>query len=759
MKFAAIAIVLGAAGATQAQVSGFSDMFRMLKRDGKLFYKQDLSAELKQPPPKVSPMPAQPDDTKVLELVHYGEITVKGSQIELSDGAEILARGFRCLADSIKGDSSTEIYTCSGNVRIIGVDETISGESVTINLKNKTFFATYGKAQIKPNLLNNQLKSDAFLSGKEASGSSKKIFGKDTSFTTCDFVVPHFHLDAQSSTIQPSKEAILRKVKIVVLGKTIVTLPILWIPLGERSFKYLPQVGQSADEGFYVKNIYGFPMRGEDRGAVRLDYMSKLGVGIGANYYYRNATMNGITKIYSVTGNLKTMTINNQHEQRFKWGKLTLDNDIQQNNYLTAPSSTLVSTRAQLKFPRFTTLTFNQQKQSSSGFNNSNQTITLSDARQWGKTSTTVDMTLNRSGSSSGSTGSSRQTMDLRLSGNRDVKKGVFSLEYQRTIPIGEVTNFFPSSDKTPVLSFRTDSTKIFGADSFKTLPFRTEFSVGEYLDPILKRRVSRGMFDFNINRSIRDKGPWKWDFNGGFKQNVYSDDTAQYRIAIASGASYSLGKKLGINFRYSSLRPFGYSPLAIDRTGTSDMSTMDLSFMKNSKSSFGIQTGYDFVRSGKGEIAWQQVGLRSEYRVGSAFSFRTLSTYDTFRTKWSNIRLDSVWQSPLLLASVSARYDAIQSKWASVSAFIEGIEIGKTKFGTALNYNGYTKKFDSQQYNIIYDLHCAEAVFTVSDFGSGFRSGREIGFFIRLKSIPVDSGFGRGRLGNALGSGSGRDF
>ena len=521
----------------------------------------------------------------------------------------------------------------------------------------------------------------------------------------------------------------------------------------------MPQVGQSADEGIYVKNIYGFPMRGEDRGAVRLDYMSKLGVGIGANYYYRNATMNGITKIYSVTGNLKTMTINNQHEQRFKWGKLTLDNDIQQNNYLTAPSSTLVSTRAQLKFPRFTTLTFNQQKQSSSGFNNSNQTITLSDARQWGKTSTTVDMTLNRSGSSSGSTGSSRQTMDLRLSGNRDVKKGVFSLEYQRTIPIGEVTNFFPSSDKTPVLSFRTDSTKIFGADSFKTLPFRTEFSVGEYLDPILKRRVSRGMFDFNINRSIRDKGPWKWDFNGGFKQNVYSDDTAQYRIAIASGASYSLGKKLGINFRYSSLRPFGYSPLAIDRTGTSDMSTMDLSFMKNSKSSFGIQTGYDFVRSGKGEIAWQQVGLRSEYRVGSAFSFRTLSTYDTFRTKWSNIRLDSVWQSPLLLASVSARYDAIQSKWASVSAFIEGIEIGKTKFGTALNYNGYTKKFDSQQYNLIYDLHCAEAVFTVSDFGSGFRSGREIGFFIRLKSIPVDSGFGRGRLGNALGSGSGRDF
>jgi hypothetical protein len=755
MKFAAIGIVIGAAAASQAQVGAFQDLFKMLKREGKITYTQDLSAEQK-PTPKVSPLPKQPDDEKILEIVQYGDFSAKGDEIELTDGAEIRARGFHCLADTIKGNKATEIYTCSGNVRIIGVDETIVGESITINLKNKTFFATYGKAQIKPNLLNNQLKSDAFISAKEASGSSKKIFTKDSLFTTCDFVVPHFHFDSQSGTIEPSKEVILKKVKIVILGKTIITLPILWIPLGERSFKYLPQVGQSADEGFYIKNNYGFPMRGEDRGAVRLDYMSKLGLGLGANYYYRNKDMNGITRIYSVFGTSKTTTINNQHEQRFNWGKLTLDNDIQQNNYLTAPSSALVSTRAQLKFPRFTTFTFNQQKQSSSGFSNFNQTMTLSDSRRWGKTSTTLDMTLNRGGSSSGS---SRETMDLRFSGNRDVKKGILSLEYQRTIPIGDVTNFFPSSDKTPVLSFRTDSSKLFGADSFKSMPFRTEFSIGEYLDPILKKRVSRGMFDFNINRNIRDQGPWKWDFNGGFKQNVYSDDTAQYHIGVGSGVSYSLGKKLGINFRYASLRPFGYSPLAIDRTGTSDMATMDLSFMKNSRSSFGLQTGYDFVRSGKSEIPWQQVGIRSEYRLGNAFSFRSLSTYDTFRTKWSNFRLDSVWQSPSILASISARYDGIQSKWASIGAFIEGIEIGKTRIGTALNYNGYTKKFDSQQYNIVYDLHCAEAVFTISDFGTGFRSGREIGFFIRLKSIPTNSGFGRGRLGNALGSGSGRDF
>ena len=759
MKFAAIGIVLGAVTSSQAQLAGFSDMFQMLRKSGKITYKQDLSAEKKMPL-VVKPLPAQEDNPNQLEVLHYGAISTKGDEVELSDGAEILIHGFRCLAENIKGNKVTEVFTCSGDVRIIGTDETIVGESVTINFKNKTFFATYGKAQIKPNLLQNQLTGDAFISGKEAYGSSKKIFANDSIFTTCDFKVPHFHLDAQSSTIEPNKEAILKKVKVIVLGKTIIELPILWIPLGDRSFKYLPQVGQSADEGFYIKNTYGFPMKGEDRGAVRLDYMSKLGVGVGANYYYRNKDMNGIAKVYGVFGPAKTFTINNQHEQRMKWGTLTLDNDIQQNNYLTAPGSRLTNTRLQLKLPKFTTFTFNDQQQATAGFSSFNQTLSVNDVRQWKRTNTTVDLTLNHGGGNSGgSTSSERETMDVKLAGSRDVGSGIVSLEYQRTIPIGNVTNFFPGADKTPELSFRSDNVKLFGPDSFKTLPFRTEVSIGEYLDPLTKKRFSKGSFDYSFSRSTRDRGNWKWDFNGDFKQNMYSDDSAQYKITLGSGLTYALGKKFTVNMRYSSMRPFGYSPLAMDRSGTSDMATMDLSWMKNSKSSFGIQTGYDFVRSGQGDIAWQQVGIRSEYRLGNAFNFRTLSTYDTFRSSWSNVRIDSVWQTPSLMTSISARYDAYAHAWASVAAYIDGIKYGKTRIGTTLNFNGYTRRFDSQQYNMIYDLHCAEAVFSLSDYGTGFRSGREIGFFIRLKAIPVDSNFGRGRLGNALGSGSGRDF
>ena len=147
---------------------------------------------------------------------------------------------------------------------------------------------------------------------------------------------------------------------------------------------------------------------------------------------------------------------------------------------------------------------------------------------------------------------------------------------------------------------------------------------------------------------------------------------------------------------------------------------------------------------------------IRDRYKLGNAFSFRTLTSYDPFTQAWSNLRLDTTWQTPSLNATIGARYDGLRHTWASVNAYLDGLEIGKTRFGTTLNFNGYTGRFDSQQYNMVYDLHCAEAIITVQDFGSGFRAGREIGFFIRLKAIPFDSSFGRGRLGQMLGTGSG---
>jgi len=73
------------------------------------------------------------------------------------------------------------------------------------------------------------------------------------------------------------------------------------------------------------------------------------------------------------------------------------------------------------------------------------------------------------------------------------------------------------------------------------------------------------------------------------------------------------------------------------------------------------------------------------------------------------------------------------------------------------LAYNGYLKKFEEKHFSFIYDLHCAEAVLQVRESNVGFRSGREIYFFIRIKAFPFDTPFGLTRRGAPIGTATGR--
>jgi hypothetical protein len=107
----------------------------------------------------------------------------------------------------------------------------------------------------------------------------------------------------------------------------------------------------------------------------------------------------------------------------------------------------------------------------------------------------------------------------------------------------------------------------------------------------------------------------------------------------------------------------------------------------------------------------------------------------------------------------LGARYDGIRKVWSSANLYVENIKIGRTSFSAILTYNGFTKQFDSQQYSFIYDLHCAEAILVYTQQNTGFRSGKDVALFIRLKAIPFDIPFGFGRRGQPLGSPGGVGF
>jgi hypothetical protein len=357
--------------------------------------------------------------------------------------------------------------------------------------------------------------------------------------------------------------------------------------------------------------------------------------------------------------------------------------------------------------------------------------------------------------------GEDSQRLDVNAQIQKEFNPATLAIQYQRSIPIGASPGLIANtSDETPVITLTSDARKLLGAAAGSSLPFQTALSWGDFEDSNPGGgHISRAYFDFNFNKVDNSQNRFKIDFNGDFHQGFYSDDTAQYVLGFGTNMRYDLGGTTGINLRYNYLRPYGYTPLEIDSTGYTNYSSADLNFKPYKYLLLGAQTGYDFSREQAHEVAWQQVSLRSEFQPAKYFLFRGLYTYDTFNSRWEDVRLDLTYIPGATQVTVGADYDPVTHYWTSITATVDNFKWGKLKTSLALSYDGALNQFDSEQYNFVYDLHCAEAVLTLQETNYGFNSGTSYSFFIRLKAFPFDSPFGSGTRGQSIGANSGPSF
>ncbi len=719
------------------------------------------------PPPKDSTLPPPQGEDRELRVLQAGRMTRTGQTLVVEGPAHVQFRGYDIFADRVEGDLDTEVFQLEGKVRLIGADAVVTGQTVQVRFKERTFRATDGEAELRPSFTKGRMLDDLYLGGKLTYGSEHEAFASDSYFTTCNLEHPHYAFDAARSVIRPGKRAILRDVRIEVLGRTIIRLPYLSIPLEDYSDRYLPDVGQSRDEGLYVKTHTGVPLRSSSTTLdARVDYYSKLGGGLGGDYQYDHAGTSGSIKLFGITGGPGTIDASNQHRQKF--GPLTLDvsNEYRRHNYLSSPDGTQLSTRGSLLYQQgggsTTRLSYQRSSNESPGFSYGMSSTSLSDQRTWSRAlRTTLDANLvaNQSSFSSG-TPTEREQLDVRFRGTQDLTRATAELEYVRSIPVGETTNFFSASDRTPVFTLKSTSQQLFGPKGTGLgFPFQTQLSMGEYVDARSRDRLSRGAFEFAFQRPDASKKRLTADVDGRFKQGIYSDDTAQYVVGMGANVRYKLGSDTGVNLRYNYLRPFGFSPLQIDRSGEYHQLGLDVNYRPARSVLLGAQTGYDLLDQQLASTPWQSVGVRAEFEPSKWLLFRAFSTYDTFQQGWSNIRMDLAYKPGATFVRATARYDGIRHTWGQVGLSVLDLKWGRLRASTDLVYNGYLKQFEARHFDFRYDLHCAEAVLQIIDNPLGFRSGREIQFFIRLKAFPFDTPFGTGRRGQSIGGGTGRDF
>ena len=709
--------------------------------------------------------PTSPQSSNEIRILKTGSVNRVGDIIKLGGSVHIQYRGYDLFANEIEGNVVSQVFTLIGSAKLITIDSVIEGEDITVDYLSRKYKVMNHRSELGPRLIQGITLSLIYASGEASDGSEDEIHLKHSDFTTCDKEHPHYSFHVADGVIRPEKRIIGRNVKLKLFGRTILNIPYLSIPLDTRRERNWPEVGRTPDQGYYVKTTWAIPINGNRSLDTYVDYFELLGLGLGGRFRYAGPKFTGFTRVYSLIGNTQSAEINIGHRQLFGAALASFETNYQQRNYLNAPQNTSWSTRASLTLPQGrnqTRFSYSRYSNESPTFGTVNQNIGVSDQRQFGiGLKTTLDVNYVSSKTTFAVSDPVQRTqVDVRFRGTQELRTIVAELEYQRSIPIGETANFFSSTDRTPVFTLRSDSGRLFGQDFQRRLPFQTEISVGEFANPGSSNHITRTFFDFQTSRSDPGSGRMGLSLQGRFRQSIYSDNTAQFATLINAAYRYSFSRDTGINFRYNFLRPRGFTPLSIDRLGSANLATIDVSFKVIRSLSIGSQSGYDFLEPSFAQgTHWQQVGVRSEWRPNDRFQLRGLSVYDPTIKKWSTTRLDAVYEVRDFYAGIGARYDGTRSSWSNVNLFVDGLKFGRLRSSFLLAYNGYTKKFDNRHFQFTYDMHCTEAVLQVIENNVGFRSGRQINFFIRIKAFPSDSGFGIGNRGQPIGTATGSGF
>ncbi|MCH8273985.1 MAG: LPS-assembly protein LptD [Armatimonadetes bacterium] len=711
------------------------------------------------------PPPLPADEAAYSLRLEAGVLQVEENEIHGSP-LKFEFRGYRVTCDEGVGDLDTSQFVLRGNVNILGRDHVIRADSVFVDFENQTFRLDDGEMDLRAALMKGRLLSDLYVSALAIEGRPGRLEGHVCRLTTCEYDDPHYSFESHQLTAIPDKKLVFRNFRLRINGKTIFQVPKLVVPITRASRGFAPEVGQSRDEGFYMKLRYGVPV-GNDTATIRADLMTRRGFGLGADYEYSSRTSSGLIQAYSdfqrVTGDI-SLTLLARHKQDSSWGRFEGSHETRQFNYLSGPG--IVLHRTTLRFAPnpyaggTTTLSYRRSENRSSFSRSVQSTLTLSDNRRWSDNhTTTLQLNLTESsGSSGGNVISSRRALDVRLRERVEFSKYVAELNYTRQVPIGSTVNFFSGIDRTPELTISTDRGRLVG-ESSGWPDFRLGFTVGSFFDHFTDADIIRYAFDLKVNRRSTSPSGVTLDYDLGLRQGFYSDGGAQYTPRANVRLSYKPTERLTANLRYNYMRPHGFTPLQLDRTGRYNTTTLDVLGDLGFGLRMGGQAGFDFNRDRTDSVAWQSPSVRLEYEPKEWFRFRGLANYDPRRALWSNLRFDVSWKAGATTFMAAARYDSRRNSWGSVNVLVDGLKWGRLKVSALMLYNGFLKRFDSTHLSFTYDLHCTEAILQIIDNRTGFRSGREILFFFRIKALPFDSGFGLGRFGQPLGLGAGRNW
>jgi len=203
-----------------------------------------------------------------------GVITARGNVVLLWQGATL-------TADNVTYDRSKQLIQATGHVLIIKGDDSVRGESVSVDLESGRGELANGRIFLK--------QSNMHIAGDTITRTGENDYSANQgSYTTCDAEIPSWKFGTSNLDLTVDEYGTAKNVVFYIKDVPVFYFPYVVFPIKrERQSGFLfPRFGWSRDKGFESDIFYYWAISPSQEATIDLDIQSSRGVGAGLDYRY-----------------------------------------------------------------------------------------------------------------------------------------------------------------------------------------------------------------------------------------------------------------------------------------------------------------------------------------------------------------------------------------------------------------------------------------------------------------------------------------
>lgn len=736
-------------------------------------------------------------------LENTGDLKLDENDVAtLTGDVRVRYRAYIIASDEATIDPHAGIAVFSGHVAL---DSSATGfhmraddpaSSMEVNLRRGTYRLTGAEHGVVPpqDLSGIGLLLPIYFDGRDMDGAPDIIDVRDSDFTTCDFLPPHYDMLARSVKIRPGKRLVARHVSIYRKGRRLITFPLIVLPLSDRYApeNYIPQIGEDAQEGYFAKFAIPYALTGEQLGLAHLDYMSLKGIGYGVDQDYSppfsapgSAGNNGKFSIYflhdrSMGDNYTTGTID-QKQTVMDGFQATLDASFQNNAYQvsTASSSAFNGKLDLSRSTKASATDYSINYQTSNYGYGPVTNITQSLSQRWSafhNGMTRIQLGLSDSTTSSSSSSTDLSTLTTQTTLMTRTGGYQWQLEVDKNALLANSlggSGYLTGVEKLPELSVTTDPTNVRQKSLvLHLMPFLTAAGAtfGDYNDQSANAKTERADFALNMDNKVQQFRALRTAYSADFEQDFYGDDAARYVLTGNYSEDYHMARQSHLLLTYGYERQYGYTPFIFDQAPNLNNASGTLALDQNKAIGLDLVTGFDFTRAtevdGIPAAPWQNLSAQLILRPNGVVSDAASPVWDLndgqlvslnddiqLKTKWgfdyeSNIVYDPTQH---IISSVTGDLtlpivtDKREQAGYSVR-FLDG-------------YNGYTHALAYYGADLTRSWHDYELSAVIENNLNNVSNGTTFYLVFRLKAFPAYEPFGVAKFGQGVATGPGTVF